>query len=687
MGRWGAGAAMVALVACGRSSLDDLGACDPTLGACAQPSPDGGLCSADTSSDPLNCGACGNACAAGQACERGTCTAPPACGPGCAACCNGLCTDTSTDPKSCGGCGNVCGPGVACVGGICQGTTGCNGGPLCGPTKSCCAAGCVDTQTDPNDCGRCGGVCAAGATCVAGTCVVPPTCNGGPACGTAQACCANGCTDTKTDPQHCGSCTNACPAGAKCASGACAVTCNGQTCQPGESCCGIACVDESRDWNNCGGCGHACAATEDCNAGACTPTEGPFHPTVNPTYLTPGVHVFTTIDVPAGITVYVAGDGPASGTLDLRATGTVAIHGIIDLSGGPGTQNTITSETTKTGRAGSGGNTGEPYASGVLSAACQFVAGTSGAGGLAIAGGTGDCPVVVTDQCTPIDSGNALVFAAPAATYGGGGGVFTGFRAYGAGGGGAAGGGPGSAGAPFSGEQDCSGASGGGGATGGAGGAGGGAPYDGTPGTLGVTQCPGTFGAPQAFVGGGGGGSIGVDAAADLAVTTTFQTGSGGGGASGDYLDRPVFGGTSGGGGGGGALRVSSRVSITLDGQLLANGGPGGDAVIGTPAPRCDPQPGAGGGGGSGGVVYLAAPVLQVAPAAVVSAVGGAGGQASVFAGSLGGGGDGGFGRIRISTTPGSCTLAGTFSPPLVSACAPTPLGQAGFAYVGVYPK
>jgi hypothetical protein len=122
-------------------------------------------------------------------------------------------------------------------------------------------------------------------------------------------------------------------------------------------------------------------------------------------------------------------------------------------------------------------------------------------------------------------------------------------------------------------------------------------------------------GIPAAWVGGGGGGSIGALAANDLAVTSTFYPGSGGGGGSADFLNRPAFGGTSGGGGGGGALRVWSATSIVVNGRVLADGGEGGDANIGTGRNAgCDPQPGAAGGGGSGGVIFLRAPSLTVGP-------------------------------------------------------------------------
>ena len=68
---------------------------------------------------------------------------------------------------------------------------------------------------------------------------------------------------------------------------------------------------------------------------------------VNPTYLSPGSHSYTTINIPAGVTVYVAGAGAASGTLTLQATGAVVIDGTIDLSGGPGTEDTISSSSTQ----------------------------------------------------------------------------------------------------------------------------------------------------------------------------------------------------------------------------------------------------------------------------------------------------------------------------------------------------
>ena len=427
----------------------------------------------------------------------------------------------------------------------------------------------------------------------------------------------------------------------------------------------------------------ACGVAQACSGGSCPVTEGAFEPTESPTYLSPGQHVFTSILIAAGITVYVKGDGNASGTLELFSQGPIVVDGTIDLSGGPGTEGSSGGDGTATGIAGAGGFTGEPYQSGAPSTACSYIAGNPGLLGTGISGSAGTCSVIPSTTCSYYYT---VPFTAPIAQFGGGAGVHTGYRAYGSGGGGPAGGAPGALCPPYVAsigiEDDCSGVAGGGGALNGNGGQAGHAFYDGIAGTLGQTQCPGDYeGVPQSCVGGGGGGSIGVNAANDLGVFNTFQTGSGGGGGSADYLNRPSRSGTSGGGGGGGALRLATNSSLTINGQLLVNGGQGADAFYGTDMNSgCDPQPGAAGGGGSGGVIYLSAPNIAVGKAAVISAVGGDGGRASPYA-TGGSGGTGGTGRIRLSVNPSFCSLAGYFNPPLAAGCAEA--NQVGSAYVG----
>lgn len=78
--------------------------------------------------------------------------------------CSGLCVDTQTDPQNCSKCGNACGTDALCIGGICH----CN--PDAGETL--CSGVCVETLTDPNNCGACGHTCQVQGsnTCAGGYC-------------------------------------------------------------------------------------------------------------------------------------------------------------------------------------------------------------------------------------------------------------------------------------------------------------------------------------------------------------------------------------------------------------------------------------------------------------------------------------------------------------------------------------
>jgi hypothetical protein len=109
----------------------------------------------DADSDSRNCGMCANACGQGEKCQGGTCV--PECPVG-QTLCSGNCAATNSDAKNCGACGNVCPDNFFCVFGVC--ILGCPP-PLtrCIPDGGASDGGsqCVDTRSDPNNCGGCGG--------------------------------------------------------------------------------------------------------------------------------------------------------------------------------------------------------------------------------------------------------------------------------------------------------------------------------------------------------------------------------------------------------------------------------------------------------------------------------------------------------------------------------------------------
>ncbi|MCS6798141.1 MAG: hypothetical protein NZ898_06385 [Myxococcota bacterium] len=79
-------------------------------------------------------------------------------------------------------CSPPCGPGEECVMGACR----CGTGPACGTGRACCSGTCVDTSSDPRNCGGCGNTCNLGIGPVPGT---ADGCRGGRCtCGSSQAC-------------------------------------------------------------------------------------------------------------------------------------------------------------------------------------------------------------------------------------------------------------------------------------------------------------------------------------------------------------------------------------------------------------------------------------------------------------------------------------------------------------------
>ncbi|MDD1753013.1 MAG: hypothetical protein LUQ38_07990 [Methanotrichaceae archaeon] len=142
------------------------------------------------SNDVENCGGCGISCNSSQGgyCDNGVCACSDPLLTSCVDAAGDFnCVDIQTDRTNCEGCGKVC--AGACVEGTCYPTML----PATAESMSAespmqervcpddyptiCNGECVDTQSDPFNCEKCGLECDR-ATCVDGSCVLdlkPPT--------------------------------------------------------------------------------------------------------------------------------------------------------------------------------------------------------------------------------------------------------------------------------------------------------------------------------------------------------------------------------------------------------------------------------------------------------------------------------------------------------------------------------
>lgn len=186
--------------------------------------------------------------------------------------CGDFCTNTDSDPENCGECGGECGPGEGCMAGECE-RFGCSSGQVE------CADGCVDLHRDPDNCGDCGTVCAAGESCSEGACVN--------LCPEGQMSCGSTCIDPETDLTYCGATHcgedgmggaasedtlgETCDSGNKCVDGACVLDCGTLLA------CNGSCIDPLNDPTYCGAtdCGDVstqgveCSEIESCVIGEC----------------------------------------------------------------------------------------------------------------------------------------------------------------------------------------------------------------------------------------------------------------------------------------------------------------------------------------------------------------------------------------------------------------------------------
>lgn len=209
-------------------------------------------CEANLTTDEANCGACGAACGANQACAAGKCE----CKPGFADC-NGSKNDgcevtLATDEKNCGACGTSCGTNGSCS----QSKCGC----LAGFQNCDATPGCEVALTDPQHCGSCTTVCPVTAPICDGTsCVL--TCSG------SETKCGSSCVDTNSNPLNCGGCSKPVGPNQQCVGGVAVCLsgfgdCNGT---PGDGCE----VDLTSDAAHCGTCATACKPGAVCSGSAC----------------------------------------------------------------------------------------------------------------------------------------------------------------------------------------------------------------------------------------------------------------------------------------------------------------------------------------------------------------------------------------------------------------------------------
>lgn len=193
---------------------------------------------------------------------------------------------------------------------------------------------------------------------------------------------------------------------------------------------------------------------------------------------------------------------------------------------------------------------------------------------------------------------------------------------------------------------------------------------------------------------GGGGSYCGVGGAGG----TLTPPGATGGATYGSAAITPLVGGSAGGvaeatTAGGGAVQIVAGQSITIrsfgainaggSGTTNVNGSGGGASggaiLLEAPTVTIDGDLGANGGGGMSGFGSGADATADATAAAGGSPYGGAGSAGTTINGAGGtsatganntGGGGGGAGRIRINTASGSAAITGIMSPDLTTPCA-----------------
>lgn len=135
----------------------------------------------------------------------------------------------------------------------------------CEPGSILCSGECVRVAADPDHCGSCGNACPDGVGCAVGRCD----------CMAPDLACDGLCIDPSADPEHCGSCENGCEPTEICSMGECIVMCtaeNHRVCVNTDAA-GTRtqiCADLFNDPLNCGTCNTVCSGGSTCESGICT---------------------------------------------------------------------------------------------------------------------------------------------------------------------------------------------------------------------------------------------------------------------------------------------------------------------------------------------------------------------------------------------------------------------------------
>ncbi len=187
----------------------------------------------------------GTACGDNAICEAGSCSCDTAQG---YEECQGACVDTYSDPQNCGNCGVTCSDQEVCAAGHCEAD--------CAVGQTECSGLCVDTDTNFDHCGDCGQPCSDGEFCEGGTCQSP--------CSSGEELCNGDCINTQTNDTHCGGCNQPCGSSTTCEGGQCVPDCTGD-----EQECSGSCVNIDTDPAHCGACNEPCGDGEICAGGQC----------------------------------------------------------------------------------------------------------------------------------------------------------------------------------------------------------------------------------------------------------------------------------------------------------------------------------------------------------------------------------------------------------------------------------